>query len=364
MIKKYKVIAIPPGETIKEQISAKGITQKEFAQRMGYSEKHISQMLNGYAKLTQETALRLENVLGIPANFWNKLEAIFQEDLTRIKNIIRMEKEQEVAKEIPYNEMSKYGWVEKSRKSEERIQYLRRFFKVGSLEFIERVNIYSISFRILDDGKASKYALLAWLQRGWNEASEMETKDFDIKKLNDSIDDLRKLVKLNSEIFLPKMREICSDCGVAVVLVPHLPKTYAHGAASWINSNKAVIQLTIRGKTSDRFWFSFFHELAHILKHSKKDIYISYNIDEGDDKSNPEKEADKIAGNILIPEKDFRTFIINQEINRETIIKFAEETDIHPGIVVGRLQFDEYIPYSHFNDLKKKYEWVDERYRN
>jgi Zn-dependent peptidase ImmA (M78 family) len=171
-------------------------------------------------------------------------------------------------------------------------------------------------------------------------------------------------VKLNSEIFLPKMREICSDCGVAVVLVPHLPKTYAHGAASRINSNKAVIQLTIRGKTSDRFWFSFFHELAHILKHSKKDIYISYNIDEGDDKSNPEKEADKIAGNILIPEKDFRTFIINQEINRETIIKFAEETDIHPGIVVGRLQFDEYIPYSHFNDLKKKYEWVDERYRN
>ena len=79
------LIAVPPGETIREKLEQRGMQQKELAARMGMSEKHVSNLINGKVGLTQATALKLERVLGIPARFWNGLEASFREDVLRIK---------------------------------------------------------------------------------------------------------------------------------------------------------------------------------------------------------------------------------------------------------------------------------------
>ena len=72
-------IATPPGETIKEQLNNRGMSQKELAVRMDMSEKHISKLINGDVQLTPDVAVRLEMVLGVPAKFWNNLEAIYRE---------------------------------------------------------------------------------------------------------------------------------------------------------------------------------------------------------------------------------------------------------------------------------------------
>ena len=50
---------------------------------MGLSEKHISKLINGDVQLTPETAVRLEMVLGVPAKFWNNLEAIYREKIIK-----------------------------------------------------------------------------------------------------------------------------------------------------------------------------------------------------------------------------------------------------------------------------------------
>ncbi len=47
MVKSRSFIATPPGATIKEQLIDRGLSQKEFALRMGMSEKHISKLING-----------------------------------------------------------------------------------------------------------------------------------------------------------------------------------------------------------------------------------------------------------------------------------------------------------------------------
>ena len=73
-----------PGATIREQLSDRGMSQKEFAARMDMSEKHISKLVNGEVQLTPETAIRLEIVLGVPASFWNKLEAIYREKVLNL----------------------------------------------------------------------------------------------------------------------------------------------------------------------------------------------------------------------------------------------------------------------------------------
>ena len=69
MVKSRSFIATPPGATIKEQLIDRGLSQKEFALRMGMSEKHISKLINGDVQLTPEVAVRLEMVLGVPAKF-------------------------------------------------------------------------------------------------------------------------------------------------------------------------------------------------------------------------------------------------------------------------------------------------------
>jgi Zn-dependent peptidase ImmA (M78 family) len=68
------------------------------------------------------------------------------------------------------------------------------------------------------------------------------------------------------------MQELCAGAGVAVVFVPALPKTGVSGATRWINSNKALIQLSLRYRTDDHLWFTFFHEAGHILLHGKKEL--------------------------------------------------------------------------------------------
>ena len=85
MVRSRSFIATPPGATIKEQLNDKGVSQKEFAARMNMSEKHISKLINGEVQLTPEVAVRLEVVLGVPAKFWNNLEAIYREKLAQVE---------------------------------------------------------------------------------------------------------------------------------------------------------------------------------------------------------------------------------------------------------------------------------------
>ena len=91
-------IAIPPGETIKEQLSYRGITQKEFALRMELSEKHTSKLINGSVILTPNVAFKLELVLGISSTFWLNLEAIYREDIIKATEENKMEAEIEICK--------------------------------------------------------------------------------------------------------------------------------------------------------------------------------------------------------------------------------------------------------------------------
>lgn len=77
-------IATPPGATIKEQLDDRGMSQKELASCMAVSDEYVNHLINGEVQLTPDVANRLEIVLGIPASFWNNLEAIYREKLIKI----------------------------------------------------------------------------------------------------------------------------------------------------------------------------------------------------------------------------------------------------------------------------------------
>ena len=96
MVRSSIYIATPPGATIKEQLVDRGMTKKEFAARMDMSEKHISKLINGEVQLTSETSVRLEMVLGVPAKFWNNLEAIYREKIIKSEAENAMDADSEI----------------------------------------------------------------------------------------------------------------------------------------------------------------------------------------------------------------------------------------------------------------------------
>lgn len=164
---------------------------------------------------------------------------------------------------------------------------------------------------------------------------------------------IRQLTVKPPEVFQSKVIRLCAEAGVAVVFVPEIPQIRASGATWWMNPSKAVIQLSLRYKSDDQLWFSFFHEAGHIILHGKKDIFIK-----GDNKdSDKEKEADRFASDIFIPPKKYRQFIQSGKCSKAAIQNFASEIGIAPGIVVGRLQHDRKIHHSFCNDLKKRFQW-------
>ncbi|MCF0261089.1 MAG: helix-turn-helix domain-containing protein [Erysipelotrichaceae bacterium] len=346
MRKSRSYIATPPGATIKEQIIDRGMSQKEFALRMGLSEKHISKLINGDVQLTCETANKLEMVLGVPAGFWNSLEAIYREKLVKVKDENEMEADIQIAKRIPYSEMVKLGWVPAAGKPTEKVIHLRKFFAVSSLELLDNYRITQIACRRLTASEKSDLALMAWTQKAKIESRSVQTGPLNINGIKKIIPELRKMRVLPFETSQQLLQKKLADLGVVLICLPHLEGSFLQGAA-FCEGSKIVIGMTVRGKDGDRFWFSLFHELGHIvLGHLQLGQPLT------DDQ---EKAADLWAANSLISGEDYELFIKTGTISEESILRFAKEQKIDPGIVVCRLQSDKLISSSHLNHLKTQY---------
>ena len=348
MLKKSRTfIATPPGATIKEQLEMRGMNQKELAFRLGMSEKHISHLINGDVQLTQETAFRLEMVLGLPARFWNNLEVLYREKLIKVEEENALEADMVIAKKMPYHEMAVNGWVPMTRNPVEKVIYLRKFFEVYQLRLLNQKNLSGIACRRLGNTEKADYALLAWAQKAKLEARTIDASPINLKKLKAALITIREMTTEKPEIFCAKLQAILSKCGIALVFLPHIGGSFLHGA-TFYDMNKIVIGLTVRGKDADKFWFSLFHELGHI-------ILGHINKTEGLD-ADDEKAADGFARNQLIPDELFNGFTVQNNFSRVAIITFAKKVAIHAGIVVGRLQKENFISFKMHNNLKQRYE--------
>ena len=350
MINSKHHIAIPPGATIREQLRDIGISQKEFAVRMGFSEKHISRLINGDVLLTHEVAIKLERVLGIPASFWNNLEALYQDSKIRVAEENEMDEDKKIARQFPYNKMAKIGWVEDTRKPAERVNRLREFFEVVRLAIIGDLGLPVVAWRQKDTVGANKYALMVWVQKARLEARSIETAPLNIEKLKSIIPSLRQMTKEDPEEFFPRLQTELAECGVALVVLPHLDGSFLHGAALK-EKDHILLGVTVRGKYADVFWFSFFHELAHIiLGHIKSDELLT-----DEEIKAREEAADSFAEASLIPPEKFAAFREEQDFSEEAIIAFANLVDIDPGIVLGRLNSEKILPFDQLTHLKKQY---------
>lgn len=349
MVRSRSFIVTPPGATIKEQLNDRGMSQKEFAARMDMSEKHISRLINGDVQLTPETAVRLEMVLGVPAKFWSNLEAIYREKIVKAEAENAMDADAEMAKQFPYSEMAKFGWVPDTKDEKEKVVYLRKYFEVVELSLLGDQKITKVACRRLAITEKSDLALMAWVQGAKIKARNIRTAPININRLIAAMPEIRKMTVLKPKDFCPQIKECLADCGIALVFLPHLKGSFLQGA-SFMDGNKIVLGLTVRGKDADKFWFSLFHELAHIV--------LGHVGQSNGTSDEDEQAADKWSENTLIAADDFERFRTKKDYSERSVICFAKEQGIASGIVVGRMQLEGLIRYSMLNNLKEKYEIV------
>ena len=346
--------AVPPGATLLETIEDLGMTQTELAQRMGRPLKTINEIVNGKSEITAETAIQLERVTGIPAGFWNNAEAIYRERKARLQEQEQLSAQTAWLSRFSYSAMLDLKLLAPAADDRARVGSLLSYFGVASSDQWE-VTYSGLqgAARESNSHRSELGDLSAWLRAGEIMAQRCQTQPYDRVKFQAALAEIRRLTAENPAKVWPQVCTVCAEAGVAVVLVPELPKTHVFGFTRWLSSQKAIIQLSLRYKTDDLLWFTFFHEAAHILLHGKNDVFMEFRGVE----SSKETEANMWAADFLIPKREWALFVstLPKPVAESSISRFARVQGIAPSIVLGRLQHREQIvPKSHFNTALKR----------
>ena len=346
-------LAVPPGELLQEELDAIGMTQQELARRTGRPAQAINEIIHGRKRITHDTALELEKVLGIPAYLWVRLEADYELTAARLRDQEALREQEEWLKEFPVREMERRRWMQPCKKRTDKVRELLKFLGVASFSAWQRRGLWC---RITPGAKVSEGALAVWLRKGELDGRETQTAPYDEARFRQALEKARELITQPPGVFVPHLKRLCAAAGVALVFTQELPRSGASGSARWLTRETALIQLSLRYKTNDHLWFSFFHEAAHVLRRQVQRSYIDGVEEEG----SAEEDANQFARDLLIPPEAWGTFSRAGDFSRAGVERFAADVGIAAGIVVGRLQHEGLLPYHVLNDLKVKLEWSEE----
>lgn len=347
----------PPGDTLADMLEERAIRQNELATRMGVTPKFVNELIAGKVAITPSTALALEKSLGTSAAFWLARDARYQEAKARKEATQQLEGSISWLDQLPLKDMRNFDWIKAPGKSVAVVEECLRYFGVASVsawqEFCVK-DIQSAAYRASEKVKAAPGAVAAWLRAGELEAGKVECAPFDRDKFLAAVHEARGMtVEKEPSVYLPKLRKLFSDCGVAVVVVRAPKGCPINGAVRWLSPNKALIQLSFRYLSDDIFWFTFFHECGHIALHGKKILFLEEQGMSGED----ENEANEFSKNRLIPQSKWTEFI-SDTLTESGIVQFAQSVGVAPGIVVGRLQHEKLLLPSRLNHLKVRYRWT------
>ncbi|MCK9195502.1 MAG: helix-turn-helix domain-containing protein [Syntrophales bacterium] len=343
--------AVPPGKTLQEVMASLGMSQKEMAMRTGLTVQTLIRIFKGDQPISYETANRLELVTGVPARYWNNLELQYQEQLARLAEQERMTPDLDWLKTIPTKELKERGYVKPVQEDIELLRETLAFYGVSSVGAWHDVwDAPAVAARRSQCFESRPGPASAWIRQGELLAQKMECKPYDKDRFQKALQAVRSLTREEPEGFEPEMKKLCADAGVAISLVREMKKVPWNGATRWLSSQKAMILLCLRGKSEDKFWFSFFHEAGHILHDSKKDLLIN----DGSSDDPREERANRFAAEYLIPSHyDSEIHACRSKVE---IGCLAGKLGISPGIVAGRYQHLT-KRWSYFKDLIRTFEW-------
>ncbi len=347
---------VPPGETLVDWLDREAMTQAEFAKRTSLTPKHINQVVKGGVGISPEVALAFERVTSIPARYWTQLDANYQAAKQRALESEALRARAGLVNRFPIRELERRGYIEHKTAKIDKLRELLRFFAVADPGALEEVWLRPALYRRARTFEADEGALASWLRIAEMKASKIRSKPFDIAASRAAVTQMRALSLLPGIDWLEPLANLCASVGIALVILKELPQCRVNGATRWVKPEKALIVLSLRHRRNDIFWFTLFHELCHILRHSKKETFID--TKGSGISAQLESEADSFASRVLIPPQYAgKLGEISSAAEAES---FAKSIGVAPGVVVGRMQYDGLIAHSQWTHLFVRYRFADD----
>ena len=326
----------PPGEFLSDELEARGWSQQEFAEIIGRPPNLVSQIINGKRAITPGTAKELAAALGTTPMFWLNLEAAYRLHQTQDAPE-RISVQARLRSRFPVRDMIHRGWIEDAEDPEVLEHRVLSFFGVSSAEeepsfaFAARKGLGGS----LDPRDSPQQ--LAWLFRVKQCAEAMQVGKYSESALRSRLEEIEALMVEPEEA--RRVPAILEECGVRFIVVEPLPASKIDGACFWLDPWRPVVALTLRFDRIDNFWFVLRHELEHVLR---QDAAIDSDVNPAKhDLTEQEEAANAAAASFGVKEEDLEHFILRVQplFSERKVVAFARRHGVHPGIVVGRLQY-------------------------
>ena len=353
---------VSPGEILAEALEERGMSQSELARRMGRPVKTINEIIHAKATVTPETALQLELVLGIPASLWVNLEGSYRRHLAERESLAAFAGLADWLKQFPVKDLARHGFIDRNGTTEKQVSQLLAFFGTANPDALERRWGKPLAqYRKSVAYKGSEQSRAAWLRWGELLAEDMDLEPVDARGLSVVASQLPRLSRVAPlEAALDQARSSLREVGVALIVLPEFEGTRLSGAARWLPRGVAVAQLSLRHKTDDHLWFSLMHEIGHILDRPRHDFVDAVEAPPSEyDDPQAEQRANAFARDVLVASNALQAFLDRGRLDARSLRSFAEEVNVSPGIIVGRLQHDGVIPPGRHNSLKRTVEFIN-----
>lgn len=343
----------PPGDFIREELEARGWTQGDLAQIMDRPLRLVNELVAGKKQITPETARGLAKAFGDnDPLYWMNLDSAYRLAHTApVDDAVG--RRADLYSRFPVRELMKRRWIEPSDNLDVIEHRVCRFFQIEALND----NLEFVHAAKADQYDGRTQLQWAWLYRAKELAEGVHAAAYSEQRLRDALPKLRKLLISPEEI--RQVPRILSEAGVRLVVVEFLPGAKIDGAAFWLDENRPAIALSIRYDRVNNFWFVLRHELEHILRRDGLvtiDVELTEKVQRKDALPPEEMLANGAASEFMVPKAELDSFIMRVRplYSEQRILLFAKRLALHPGLVVGQLQFRGEVPYTHFHKFLVK----------
>lgn len=346
-----------PGDTVSKLMARQAISIGTLATHLDWTSDRVKSMLAGVTEIDEEAAHRLSSSIGGSPSFWTKRQSQFDSKVSEIAAKIPDRDGIEWLRSLPLKDMTGSGRIAGEVQKTRALCAALAYFRIRTPhEWDERYGSFvgESAFRTSPSFASKIGAIAAWLRKAELEAELIDCAKWNSAKLLSKLNSLRELTLAKSPaFFLPRLKEICASFGVALVVARTPAGCSASGATRFLSSSKAMLVVSFRHLSDDHFWFTFFHELGHLVLHGQNATFVDT---DAADKSEKEHEADQFSETVLIP-VERRDGLANLAPRVREVVRYAVSVGVSPGIVVGQMQHFGFIGPQQLNSLKRRYSW-------
>jgi Zn-dependent peptidase ImmA (M78 family)/plasmid maintenance system antidote protein VapI len=344
----------PPGQTIADLLEAKGLSGTDFVRLLEEPATFVDGLLEGRVSITLGLAKRLQDILGGSVVFWMTRDRQYRDDVMRLRATGLA-----WLRELPLLDMTRSGWIAADSPDGFEVESLLRYFAVPSVSAWRAkyaAVLEEAAFRTSPTFTSKPGSVAAWLRQGERIGEGIACDPWNRDSFARALIELRRLTRVgNPRRFIPKLQEAGARCGVAIVVLQAPSGCRASGAVCWLSREKPLVLLSSRHLSDDHFWFTLYHECAHLLLHSGTQVFLDEDIDTV---ATLEQEANRFASEMLIPPQ-FEKALASVRPETFAVVRLAMEIGIAPGILVAQMQRLNRLEPNQLNRLKRRYKWED-----